>query len=176
MLNNKFKILKKGKVLFCLFLFFLCCFAFVPYNEIIRDAVFRFAVSHVNVNAENLVLYKYKVYGTEKTFNKSAFVFVEEEKNFLKSKNEFIVVKIAGEYSIEYKTDYILINEKTVPDLNVEIYIAQNIDFGNNSLPCKTVVLLLQRLLNILVFIFYAIMFLIFYINLCRYFLSKARV
>lgn len=160
--------------MFCLFLFFLCCFAFVPHNEIIRDAVFRFAVSHVNVNVENLVLYKYQVYGTENSFNKNSGVFIEEEKNLLKSKDEFIVVKTRGEYAIEYKSDYIFISEETVPDLKVEIYIAKNIDFGNNSLPCKTIIILLQKALKIIILILYGIILLLCFINLSRYAIAKS--
>lgn len=172
--NREILTLKKGKITFCLFLLVLCCFAFVPHNEIVKNAVFRFSALHVNLNENNLVLYKYKVYGTENSFNKNSGVFIEEEINLLKSKDEFIVVKTRGEYAIEYKSDYIFISEETVPDLKVEIYIAKNIDFGNNSLPCKTIIILLQKALKIIILILYGIILLLCFINLSRYAIAKS--
>lgn len=82
-------------------------------------------------------------------------------------------MKIKGEYSVKYKADYILISEDAVPDLNVEIYIAKNFDIGNNSLPLKTVVLLLQKVVKIVVYIVFAIAFSVCFICVSRYVIIK---
>ena len=174
MLNNKeFLILKKGKTVVCLFLFLLCFFAFIVYADVIKDVAFRISVPFVNTKPENLVFCEYKVFGTENSFDKNLFKYIEEEKNFLKSKDEFIVVKIKGEYLVKYKADYILISEENVPDLNVEIYIAKNFDIGNNSLPLKTVVLLLQKIIKIIIYLLFTLAFSVCFFSFSRYFIIK---
>ena len=174
MLNNKdILTIKKGKTTVCLFLILLCFFAFTVYANTVKDFVYGICTPYVNVEPENFVFYKYKVFGTETSFNKNILKYIEEEKNFLKSKNEFAVVKIKGEYSVKYKADYILISEDAVPDLNVEIYIAKNFDIGNNSLPLKTVVLLLQKVVKIVVYIVFAIAFSVCFICVSRYVIIK---
>ena len=106
---------------------------------------------------------------------KKIFLNILRKKNFLKSKDEFTVVKIKGEYSVKYQADYILISEETVPDLNIEIYIAKNFDIGNNSLPLKTVVLLLQKIIKIVVYILFVIAVSVCFLSFSRYvFIKKA--
>ena len=174
MLHNKeFLTIKKGKTAVCLFFVLLCFFAFTVYANTVKDFVYGICTPYVNVEPENLVFYKYKVFGTETSFNKNLFKYVEEEKKFLKSKDEFCVVKIKGEYNMQRKADYILISEESVPDLNVEIYIAKNFDIGNNSLPLKTVVLLLQKVVKIVVYIVFAIAFSVCFIYVLRYVIIK---
>lgn len=174
MLNNKeILTLKKGKTVVCLFLILICFFAFTVYANSVKDFVYRICASYVNTEPDNLVFYKYKVFGTENSFKKNLSQYIGEEKNFLKSKNEFAVVKIKGGYSVERKADYILIKDDTVPDLNAEIYIAKNFDIGNNSLPLKTVVLLLQKALTTIVCVLFLIAFTVCFFKISRYLLIK---
>lgn len=171
--NKEFLTLKKGKTVVCLFLFLLCFFVFIVYANVVRNIAFRISVSFVNTEPKNLVLCDYKVFGTENSFNKNLLAYIEEEKNFLKSKDEFTVVKIKGEYSVNRKADYILISEESVPELNVEIYVAKNFDFNNNSLPLKTVVILLQKIIKIVIYILFTIAFLVCFFSFSKYCVIK---
>ena len=176
MTNNKaITRLKKGKLQFCLFLIFICFFAFTFYANLISECVYDFAIAHVNTENKNLALYKYKVYGTENRFNEKALAFAENEVQFLKSKGEFAVVKIRGEYKEERRKDYVFISDESVPDLNIEIYIAQNIDIGNNSLPTRTIVVLLEDLLTKVIIVVYAIILLILLYKITRYFVTLTK-
>lgn len=161
--DKKILTLKKGKTVFCLFLILLCFFAFTVYAKSGQNITYRICAPYVNINSENLVFYKYKVFGTEYSYKKYFTAYIEQEKSFLKSKDEFMVVKIKGERFVECKTDYILISEESIPELNAEFYIAKNIDFGNNSLPLKTVVGLLQKVIETIVIILFFIVFLVFF-------------
>lgn len=171
--NKEILTLKKGKTLFCLFLILICFFVFFIHADVTKDVVFKFCTPYVNTEPENLVFYKYKVFGTEKSFQKNLYGYIEREKSFLKSKNEFIVVKINGKNSVDRKADYILIHEESIAELNAEIYIAKNFDFGNNSLPLKTLVVLLQKAVKTIFIIVYAIVFFIYFLNISRYFVVK---
>lgn len=175
MLNNgETLIVKKGKTTVCLFLTLLCFFAFTVYANSVRNLSFYLAAPFVSVEAEKLVFCKYKAFGTEDSFDKYLTDYVEREKNLLKSKNEFIVVKIKGEYSVERKADYVLVREEGVPELNAEIYIAKNFDVAGDSLPCKTVVLLMQKAIKALLYTVFSAVFLYFYIQVGKFFLLKS--
>lgn len=174
MLNNKdILTIKKGKTVVCLFLILLCFFTFTFYANTVKDFVYGICTPYVNTEPDNLVFYKYKVFGTENSFEKNLSQYIAKKKNFLKDKNEFIVVKIKGGYSVERKADYILIKDETVPDLNAEIYIAKNFDIGNNSLPLKTVVLLLQKAATAVVCFLFLSAFTVCFFQISRYFLIK---
>lgn len=175
MLNNKeILTLKKGKTVFCLFLILICFFAFIEYANVVKDLAFNISAPYVNTEPKNLVFYKYKVFGTENSFNKNLFAYIEREKEFLKSKDEFIIVKIQGEYNVQRKGDYVLITDDTVPDLNAEIYIAKNFDIGNNSLPLKTVVVLLHRVLKVVICVLFFIVFSFCFYDISRYAVIKS--
>lgn len=174
MLNNReILTIKKGKTVVCLFLILICFFTYFIYADITKELAFRFCTPYVSTESDNLVFYNYKVFGTENSFEKNLSQYIAKEKNFLKSKDEFIVVKIKGEYLVKHKADYILISEENVSDLNVEIYIAKNFDIGNNSLPLKTVVLLLQKIIKIIIYLLFTLAFSVCFFSFSRYFIIK---
>ena len=174
MLNNReILTIKKGKTVVCLFLILICFFTYFIYADITKELAFRFCTPYVSTESDNLVFYNYKVFGTENSFEKNLSQYIAKEKNFLKSKNEFAVVKIKGGYSVERKADYIFISDERVPDLNVEIYIAKNFEIGNNSLPLKTVVLLLQKAVTTIICILFLIAFTVCFFKISRYILIK---
>lgn len=169
-MNKKVLIIKNGKLRFCLLLIFICFFAFTFCADLTGEMVYRLCANHVNTESKNLVLLDYKVFDTENKFNEKALDYAESKVKFLKSKGEFAVVKVKGEYDIKDKGYYLLITEDDVPNLNVRIYIAKNIDIGNNSLPAVTVSTLLHEILEVVVLVIYSIVFLILLLKTARYF------
>lgn len=176
MLDNKeIKILRKGKSTVCLFLLLICFFVFIFFTNAIKNTVYGVSVPFISIKPENLVFCKYKVFGTEQSFKKNRSEYIENEIEFFKSKNEFIIVKIKGEYNVLYKADYILISENSVPDLNVEIYIAKNFDIKNNSLPLKTVLIFMQKTLTTVFYFLFLILCSLFLYRIFRYIALKNR-
>ena len=169
MINNKIVIrLKKGKLQFCLFLILICFFVFTFYADLVGKAVYVFCIRHVNIEQSNLALLASKTYETEQRFNEEVIDFAESKVRFLKSKGEFPIVKVKGEYGVEYRGDYVLVSDDTVPDRTVKVYLAKNIDIGNNSLPAVTISAMLRERLNDVVLALYYIIFLIMLYKITR--------
>ena len=157
--------------LLTLFAIAALCFLYllVPNRVIAKELGYRILVFYVNTETENLYFYDYKVYGTKKIFNAKFIDYVIKEKEILKDKNELTVVKINGENGVSVCGDFVLVRDVTVPELNVEIYIAKNIDFKNYSLPCKTVAVFAFNTLNLLIEIVYCVIFAAFFGKLFVY-------
>lgn len=172
--NLNFIFLKSKKVIiFFIVAFFL--FVFLPHFNIANDISRSFVFNHVNTDSENLVLYGYKVYGTEEVFYKNYSSYAEKEALKLKIKNETTVVKINGEKLKKIETNYLLIADNSVPELNAEIYIAKNVDIFSLSLPCKTILVLLKSILYYLIITIYCLVFLICFIKYAKNIVKKIK-
>ena len=166
-------VLRKGKAVFCLFLIVLCFFGFTTNTKVVKDLVFSLSVRFLDTEENTLVFYKYKAFGTQNSFDKNSIDYIETEKDFLKSKDEFTVVKIRDESRVFYKRDYVIICDENVPELNVEIYIAKNIKIGAYSLPCKTTAFALQKILRILTFLIFVPCSVLLYAYIIRFLIFK---
>lgn len=144
--NDFLSVIKKNKVTLSITVLLCVLYLFIP--TVAKELSYKTIVYFVNTDDANLFLYDYKVYGHQNVFDKKYADYVKKEKNYLKSKNEIAVVKIRGKNNKTVKWDYVLLSDENVPELNVEIYLAKNADFDNNSLPCKTVLVFLTDLLN----------------------------
>jgi|SRR6056297_2711774 len=116
------------------------------------DLAYRLATSMSMTEEDNLLLYDYKVYGTEERFNQGLIEDVEAIKNNFKERNEIVGIKIHGETeSIEYKDDYIFITDPDTPELNIEYYLVKDMEFNDMNVPSRTFIMLFEdiaRLIN----------------------------
>ena len=146
-------------VLRSLIILFLISFVVFGVTE---RVVYRALLPFVNTDEENLVFLDYKVYGNERLLDKNYKKYISAKTKFLKTNDEFVVVKIKGARRKTIESDYIIIYDDSVPELNVEIYVAKNVDFGVNSLPLKTVYVcgIFDRVFNCLFIFISSIIFL----------------
>lgn len=122
---------------------FLAVFLF---SGAVNSIVYGLTLPFINTDKENLVFLGYKVYGNENILNDNYEKYVDERLILLKDNDEFMVVKINGTPEKKIKCGYVLIYDEEVIELNVEIYVAKNIDIGKNSLPLKTVFLYVRSI------------------------------
>lgn len=120
----------------------------VPKELMNYDEVYSFATSAADMNENTLVMYDYKVYGTENRFNQGLDSDVLSQLSIFKERGEILLVKIYGENeSLVYKEDYWLQTSSNVVELNIEYYIVPNIRIQNNSLPSRSILLLVKNVL-----------------------------
>lgn len=130
---------KNNAIRFALRIFIIIFFIFFTVFGVTERFIYHTLLPFVNTDEENLVFLDYKVYGNERLLDKNCKKYISEKKGYLKEYDEFVVVKIKGSSRKIIKIDYIIFYDDSVPELNVEIYVAKNVDFGVNSLPLKTV-------------------------------------
>lgn len=120
----------------------------VPKELMNYDEVYSFATSAADINENTLVMYDYKVYGTENRFNQGLDSDVLSQLSTFKERGEILLVKIYGEdENLVYKEDYWLQTSGDVVELNIEYYIVPNIRIQNNSLPSRSILLLVKDVL-----------------------------
>ncbi len=146
---------KNTTIFICLL--FCVLFLFVPHRYAASELSQVIAARFVNTEDQKLVFFDYKAYGTKRVFNDKKNSYIAEKKDYLKSKNEIAVVKITGEHKIVVQWDYVVIYDESVPELNVEIYIAKNLDFYEYSVPCKTVLLFLSEIFYCIIVCIYCL-------------------
>ena len=127
----------------------ISCLIFAPKNAFSDHLPYTIASSLASLDSDNLLLYDYKVYSNENRFNDGLIYDVAKKLADFKQRSEILAVKVPGDYSVEYKTDYYLIHDSTVPELNIEYYLVKNITFSDTSLPARTVILLLNEVFSI---------------------------
>ncbi len=127
----------------------LITFAAIPKTVFSINAHYEMTTPMAILDQSNLILYNYKVYADETRFNNGLLVDLEAERIQFASRNELMVVKIPGEFKIDYKTDYILIFEPEIPELNIEYYLVKNIQIDSTSIPSRTVIIFLKNLFSI---------------------------
>lgn len=120
----------------------------IPKELMNYDEVYSFATSAADINENTLVMYDYKVYGTENRFNQGLDSDVLSQLSIFKERGEILLVKIYGEdESLVYKEDYWLQTSGDVVELNIEYYIVPNFRIQNNSLPSRSILLLVKNVL-----------------------------
>jgi|694.fasta_scaffold96480_3 hypothetical protein len=119
-------------------------FLAIPKTIFSSNAHYEVTTPMAILDQSNLLLYKYKVYADETRFNTGLIVDLEAERLQFASRNELMVVKIPGEFKIEFQSDYILMVEPEIPELNIEYYLVKNIQIDATSIPARTAILLLK--------------------------------
>lgn len=137
------------------FLFFLGCLLAIvgvilaPKELVSGTQLYSSAVSMAHTEDNYLVLYEYKVYGTEARMQKALETEVPAHIQLFKSNADVLVVKIPGEArKVQTYQDYVCIEDPSVPELNIEFCIAKNVDFFGYSLPTRTFIRLADDLLG----------------------------
>lgn len=120
------------------FLFLIVLYVFVSLFVTARDVAYRMLTPLVETNEDNLVLFDYYVYGTEERFNEAMGKVVLPVKDELKKKGEAVVVKIPGKGERIFYSDYSVVFDESVPELNIEIHIVKNISLKKISVPFAT--------------------------------------
>jgi hypothetical protein len=124
----------------------LITFVAIPKTFFPHAANYEMITPMAILDQSNLLLYKYKVYADETRFNIGLTLDVEVERLQFASRNELMVVKIPGEFKIEFQSAYILMVEPEIPELNIEYYLVKNIKIDTISIPARTGILLLRNI------------------------------
>ena len=146
---------------FYLFIYLVLASFLVAYLVDFYDLSYRALTPYLGQEEENLVFFDYYAYGTERRFSKGLTEDVIQSTQKLKENREGAVVKVPGKKASIICENYILVYDENVPDLNIEIYVAKNVNFWAMSLPFPTVVSLVERYSQIIVF--WIIVFLLFF-------------
>ena len=138
------RILFRYVLLVCLTVLYVIC----PFFLSARDISFCILTPFIDAEEKNLVLFDYYVYGTEQRFDEGMEKRVPQIKDKLKERNEAVIVKVPGNNVRRIYADYSVVFDQTVPELNIEIYVAKNVTFKNMSVPFVTAETLLERYLE----------------------------
>lgn len=136
------------------------------------DSAYTLAVGTASLSDDNLLLHSYKVYPTDEKFKDGLVTDVNKTLAAFKERNEVMVVKIPGIKNVSYETDYILVQDPTTPDLNIEYYLASNMEIVNTSVSCRTAVSLIQSIMN-KINILYLVLIILLYVGFFSLFSYK---
>ena len=125
-----------------------------------RNVSFRLLTPFVSVDDNNLLFCDYFVYGTERRFNEGLITDVPAAKDRLKESGDAVVFKIPGRGKHIVFSDYSIVYDENVPELNIEIYVAKNIAVGKISLPFVTAETLIEHYLPLALLVFFSAFFL----------------
>lgn len=113
---------------------------------------FRLATSMALIDKDSLLLYDYQVYATEARFNQGLTDDLKTVHDSFKSRSELLAVQVNGnDYRVEYREDYIFINNPEIIELNIEYYVVRNLQFDGITIPVRTFIILFNdvaRLIN----------------------------
>lgn len=141
-------------------------FLAIPKTIFSSNAHYEMTTPMAILDQSNLLLYKYKVYVDETRFNTGLIVDIEAERLQFSSRNELMLVKIPGEFRVEFKSDYILMVEPDIPELNIEYYLVKNILIDSTSIPARTAILLLKDVFQTINTFYIVIILIIFFLLL----------
>ncbi|MBQ9276483.1 MAG: hypothetical protein IJ226_02710 [Clostridia bacterium] len=113
----------------------------------------------IDTDNENTVLYDYYVYATDRRFNEGLKKDIVKAVDDLQQRNEGIVVKVKGADKVINKNNFIIVYSEEIPDKNIEIYIAKNLEFTFASLPFRTAEMFLENAIYLLTIYGYAVLF-----------------
>ena len=117
---------------------------FNPAQEIVYGVLTPF----INVDEDKTILYDYLVYGTGRRMDEGYVIDVPEIIDKLKDRGEGIIIKEKGDSYKKTQYDYIFMRDEDVPELNIEIYIAKNVEFPFGSFPFRTSELFLENIVE----------------------------
>jgi hypothetical protein len=139
-------------------------FLAIPKTIFSSNAHYEMTTPMAILDQSNLLLYKYKVYSDETRFNTGLMIDLEAERLQFASRNELMVVKIPGEFKIEFQSDYILMVEPEIPELNIEYYLVKNIQIDETSIPARTAILLLRNVFQTINTIYLTTILIVFFL------------
>ena len=120
-------------------LLILILFSLAPKEVLDEDASYELATSMSIIEDDNLLLYDYKVFGTENRFNQGLVDDVNEVKADFKERNEILAVMVYGQReTFVFKDDYIYITNPQTPELNIEFYLVKDLEINEVNLPART--------------------------------------
>lgn len=136
-------------------LFFLGCVlsvlgvVFAPKELLSEPALYTSAVSMADTTNDSLVLFDYKVYGTQRRMDADMPVQIADKLAQFKVNDDVLVVKVQGtELKTEVFDEYVLVHDPETIELNIEFYAAKNVKAMGSSLPTRTFIKLARDLLK----------------------------
>jgi len=116
-----------------------------PKDILDEDSTYEIATSMAILEDDNLLLYDYKVYGTEERFNQGMIEDVGQVKEDFRERHEIVAIKIYGEReTYQIRDDDILITSPDTPELNIEFYLVKDLTYNDVNLPARTFMTLYQ--------------------------------
>ncbi len=147
------------KFRYIFFAYLLLSFLLIAFLFSERQLSYMVLTRFISLEDENVVLYDYYVYATDRRFAEGLEKDVNKAVVDLQKRGEGIVVKIKGDSKVVKHDNYILVYNERVPEMNIEIYIAKNVEFSFASLPFRTLENLFEDILSILIIFIYLVLF-----------------
>lgn len=117
----------------------------VPKRVFDNQTPYLLASSMAITSDDNLLLYDYKVYGTDERFEEGLVNDVNTVKLDFMSRSELLAVKVYGNTDlIEIIDDYIFITSPLTPELNIEYYLVKDMAISDINIPCRTFIMLFE--------------------------------
>ena len=162
-IEDKPIIIAKLVIYAVLIVLIIIMYVLLPKELIKYDDIYEFATATANVNEEEIVLYDYKVYSTNSRYEAGLENDVLEVLNKFKERGEALAIRVRGETKkIEYKDSYWIIYDPDAIELNIEYYIIPNFKVGNNVLPIRSAVGLVNNLTKKITIIYLCVFTIIF--------------
>ena len=155
------EVLWTKSIIYLIITIFLITFVIIAPKKVFRDNMAFFLATSMAITTEdNLMLYDYKVYGSEERFNEGLIEDVEEVKLDFLERNEIVAVKIHGSNNMtDIRDDSVFITSTDTPELNIEYYLVKDMEFNDINLPCRTFIMLFQDISRLINTIYLAIFF-----------------
>ena len=147
---------RKDKDRYFWLLFLLIVYLYSVFFNPAETIVYGVLTPHINIDPKETILYDYYVYGTPRRMREGYVTDVPDAISKLRERGEGIIIKVKGEPLQKRGYDYIYIQDESVPELNIEIYIAKNVEFSFGTFPFRTVKLFLENLIkNAMIYTFF---------------------
>lgn len=120
----------------------------IPKDILTEPQLYSSAVSMAEVSEESMVLFEYKVYGTQERMTKGLETDLPGKIAQFKANDDILAVKVPGEsFSYETFAEYILVHSQNVPELNIEYCVVKNVNAFGSSLPTRSFLAVARELL-----------------------------
>ncbi|MGE4571294.1 MAG: hypothetical protein AB7E09_00970 [Candidatus Izemoplasmatales bacterium] len=126
-------------------LLIIVLFSIAPKRVFYETSSYELATSSIILEEDNLLLYDYKVYGTDQRFQRALSEDVEIVKQDFLDRNEIMAVKIYGEIStVKIYDNYVFLTDPETPTLNIEYYIVKDLEINNIQLSIRSFIMLFE--------------------------------
>lgn len=127
----------------------IVCYILIPKKILSYNEIYNSIVSMAKVSQDELISYDYKVYSTSARFEAGLENDVPEVLAKFEMRGEALAIRIYGDSkSIEFNGQYWIVKDPNAIELNIEYYIVPNFKVGNNELPIRSAVLIVDGLIK----------------------------